>query len=71
MGVRLNKEIQMNNMISEILGEAIQELKRVPSGHLYARVMGHINIDQYNEAISILKDRGLVQEKSFELIWVG
>lgn len=52
-----------------ILGDALRELKRVPSGEFYARVMGHMDIHTYNRAIDTLKRAGLVEEKNHELIW--
>lgn len=52
-------------------GEIIRELKQVPSGHLYASMMGHLSLDDYNIVIGVLKDAGLVVEKNYLLIWVG
>jgi hypothetical protein len=57
--------------IAEILGEAIQGLGEVPNGHLYARVMGRIDLGAYNGAICVLKDAGLVEETAHVLKWVG
>lgn len=57
--------------VATILAEAIRDLGRVPSGHLYARVMGHLSMEAYNSAISILKMSDLVEERSHELIWIG
>ena len=51
--------------------EAIREAKRIPSGHLYAMLMGKMNIDTYNQLITIIKRTGLVKEEYHELIWVG
>jgi hypothetical protein len=53
-----------------LIAGAIRELGRVPSGHLYARVMGSLSLDQYNKVIGILKKAGLVEETAgHELIW--
>ena len=51
--------------------EAIREAKRIPSGHLYAMLMGKMNIDTYNQLVTIIKRTGLVKEEYHELIWVG
>ena len=51
------------------VAEAIRELKRVPSGHLYARLMGCMSLDQYNQIIGILKKAGMVKEVHNELVW--
>ena len=53
------------------LSEAIRELGSVPSGHLYARVMGAMNLATYNSIIGTLKGAKLVSESNDVLIWVG
>lgn len=54
------------------MGRTVRELKRVPSGHLYARLMGSISLDQYNSLIGILVKQNLVKlTPSHELVWVG
>lgn len=58
-------------VIAGILADAIRDLKRVPSGHLYAQVMGHMDIHTYNKAIDLLKRTKMVEEKNHELIWIG
>ena len=52
------------------ISEAIRELGRVPSGHLYAQVMGHMSLETYQGVIDALKRAGLVEEKNSELIWL-
>ena len=56
--------------IVSAIAEAIRDLGSVPSGHLYARVMGILSLDQYNQVIGILKKQGLVKESYHELTWV-
>jgi hypothetical protein len=54
------------------LQEAIQHLGEVPSGHLYARLMGSIDLDTYNGLLDILKEAGVIKVSSSHLItWVG
>jgi hypothetical protein len=53
------------------VGDAIKELGRVPSGHLYARLMDKLSLEQYNTVIRKLKETGLVKEEAHELIWIG
>ncbi len=53
------------------LGEAIKDLGSVPSGHLYAHVMGHMSLDNYNAAIGLLKRAGAVKEENHLLTWIG
>ena len=66
-----HKQTQAAFGMVRAIAEAIRELKRVPSGELYARVMGHVSLESYQQIIIILKNSGLVSENSFELIWIG
>lgn len=54
-----------------ILAEAIRDAKRIPSGHLYAAVMGVASLEVYQACIEMIKRTGLVEEKNNELIWIG
>jgi hypothetical protein len=62
---------EVAKFIALTLAEAIQSLGRVPSGELYAQVMGHLTLEQYNATISVLKHGKLIEEKNHELIWIG
>lgn len=53
------------------VGEAIKDLGSVPSGHLYARLMGHMSLETYNKVIALLVKTGAVKEESHLLTWVG
>lgn len=54
------------------IAQAIEELGTVPSGHLYARLMGHLDIDAYQSVIATLVRAGLVREHPSHLLeWVG
>jgi hypothetical protein len=53
------------------VADAIRELGEVPSGHLYARLMGAMSISTYENIIAILKRTGLVTETNYVLRWVG
>lgn len=53
------------------VADAIRELKEVPSGHLYAHLMGRMSLESYNKIISILKDAGMITERNHVLRWIG
>jgi hypothetical protein len=53
------------------VAEAIRELGSIRSGHLYARLMGHVDVATYTKIIGTLKNAGLVAEKNDLLTWVG
>jgi len=51
------------------LADTIQELGEVPSGHLYASVMGVIDIHGYQRAIGLLVKSGAVRQSGDLLVW--
>jgi hypothetical protein len=53
------------------VGEAIKDLGSVPSGHLYAQLMGHMSLDNYNSIIGLLKRVGAVKEEGHLLTYIG
>lgn len=57
--------------VAAAVGETIKELGSVPSGHLYAALMGRMDLSTYNKCIGILKQANLVEEKNHLLTWVG
>jgi len=67
-----NWQAQKNAMIQAVFAvrDAIKELGEVPSGHLYAQLMGHMSLDTYNQIISLLKKSGKVTESGNLLRWV-
>jgi hypothetical protein len=64
---------EVAKFVALTLAEAIQSLGRVPSGELYAQVMGHLTLEQYNATISVLKHRqaGPREEPRVDLDWPG
>ena len=63
------EQATLNVMIA--VAEAIRDLGKVPSGHLYARLMNYMSLSSYQSIIAALKRAGLVEEKNFLLRWVG
>ena len=53
------------------VADAIRDLGAVPSGHLYARMMGYVSLETYTSIIDVLKQAGLVSERNYLLTWVG
>ena len=54
-----------------LIAEAIREAREIPSGHLYAQVMGIMPLEVYSDIIAIVKRAGLVSESGHMLKWVG
>lgn len=54
-----------------VLSETIRELKEVPSGTLYAQLLGQLTLEQYNSTIDLLKRAKLVSEENNVLRWIG
>lgn len=53
------------------VAEAIRELGRVPSGHLYAQVCSKLDLAGYEAIIRTLINAGIVKQQQHELIWIG
>lgn len=54
------------------VADAIRELDQVPSGELYARVMGTLGLDEYEWAVCQLIRAGLVtRDRSHMLRWIA
>lgn len=64
------EQIKASLEVLKALADTIRELKSVPSGELYARVMGVLTLNQYQSAIQTLKRTGLVKESGHLLTWV-
>jgi hypothetical protein len=52
------------------MAEAIQGLGQVPSGTLYAHVMGRMNLETYERIIAVLIKGGLIRKQGHLLTWV-
>jgi len=66
------KKLQLALAKVAAMGEAIQELGAVPSGHLYAQVMDIMDVNAYESIISILVKTNLIRrEGSGMLHWIG
>jgi hypothetical protein len=49
--------------------DTIRAAKTIPSGHLYAMLMGFMSLDQYNEIIQALTAVGKIRTENDLLIW--
>jgi hypothetical protein len=66
------KQIEATKQVLDVLAATIKELGEVPSGHLYAQLMEHLNLDLYLFLIGILKKAALVEETGDHLLyWIG
>ncbi len=58
--------------IAQAVAGAIRDLREVPSGHLYARLMGVMTLQQYEQVIDLLVDAQLVERAPSHLLrWIG
>lgn len=53
------------------IAEAIREAERIPSGTLYAMLVGKIDLEGYGRIIRSLQNAGLIKVTAHELIWTG
>ena len=57
--------------MAHAIAGVIRELGSVPSGHLYARLMGQLTLEQYQAIIDVLADAKLVSVKNHLITWKG
>ena len=54
------------------IAQAIEKSGSIPSGHLYAQLMGHLSLDDYQEVIATLVRAGIVRENPSHLLeWIA
>ena len=69
---RVRQQARAAVAVAGAVGDAIRELGSVPSGHLYARLMGHLSLEAYESILSTLVQTGLVRrEANHLLVWSG
>ena len=64
------EQVVMTLQTLHAIADTIRAAKRIPSGHLYAVVMSHMDLATYDRIVQVLKNCGLVKELNHELIWV-
>lgn len=57
--------------LHKVIAEAIREAGEIPSGHLYAQVMGHMTLATYERIVETLIGAKLITRSSHLLKWVG
>jgi xanthine dehydrogenase iron-sulfur cluster and FAD-binding subunit A len=65
------EQIKAAFQILAAVADAIRELKTVPSGEMYARLMGRMDLRTFTAIVDRLKGAGLVAESGDVLLWVG
>jgi hypothetical protein len=65
------EQVKAAFQVTALVCEAIREAGRIPSGELYATLMGKMDLETYDKMIATIKRTGLVEERGHELIWMG
>ncbi len=55
------------NGVKDVIVDTVRDLNGIPSGHLYAQLMGLMSLDVYNKMLSELKAEGRVSESGYFL----
>ena len=54
------------------VAETVRDAGRIPSGHVYAMLVGRISLDGYEKMLGILQRAGLIHRTTtHELVWIG
>ena len=56
-----------------IIGSAIREAGEIgiPSGHLYAMLMGKVTLEQYEAVVNLLKRQKIISESNHLLTYIA
>lgn len=54
-----------------VVAETVREAGEVPSGTIYAALIGKVDMAGYESMIRTLKNAGLIEEKFHMLRWIG
>lgn len=66
------QEIRSAIRITQALGHTIRELGSIPSGQLYAQVMGRLTLPEYNAAIGVLVHADVITRGADNVLtWKG
>ena len=57
--------------VARAIANTIRELREVPSGHLYAQLMGHLSLEQYQAIIDSLERAKLIKIENHLITWIG
>jgi hypothetical protein len=69
-GITRNQAASALAITSTIAG-AIRSLGSIPSGHLYAQLMGKLSLAQYESCIGLLVKIKLIKIENHLITWVG
>lgn len=70
---QLDAQLQVIRVVADAIRDltATSDLGGVPSGHLYAHLMGMFTLAQYQSVIDLLVRAKLVEDCGHLLVWVG
>lgn len=54
-----------------LTGQLIAYKKQIPQGELYAQLMGHISLENFNRLVDLLVRTKMVKKQGYLLVWVG
>ena len=64
-------EVKTAIKIMAAVASSVKELGRVPSGHVYAMLMGRMDFQQFQAMENCLLKTGLVKKEGDEYVWKG
>jgi hypothetical protein len=64
-------EVKSALNVIRAVADTIREVKSVPSGHLYAGLMGVMSLSQFEQVVGILTRGGMISNSGHVLTWIG
>jgi hypothetical protein len=66
------QELKAGLAVTIAVAEAVREAGEIPSGTVYAALVGKVTMEGYTKILGILKGAGLIEEdRSHLLRWIG
>lgn len=63
------KQIEAYIELHRAIADTVRELKQIPSGHLYARLMSVLSFEQFDKIVTTLCNSGVIRKENDLLIW--
>lgn len=65
------EKMQAAVQIMKAVAEAIREAGSIPSGHLYAQLMGKMSLGSYEKMIDAMRRMGVIKVEDHLITYVG
>lgn len=65
------RAVRQQIALLQIIAEAVWEAGSIPSGHLYAAMVGKVTLSAFESLVAQLCRTGLIRQNGYVLTWTG